>query len=358
MLPAEIRQRLLDPYGVQTVAPMAAGMSGAKLFRCDGRESLVLRCWPSGTSISRVRQIHSIVTPLATTCDLVASYRSTAGGDDTCVIDTSGKIWELQTWVPGQPLDYDATLPLIGVGAAAIGKSHKHLKRFGSSVGSAPAINERIQRLAWLDRHLPRSFDGDLGARVHPSVVSPLESARRLLQSNWPAVTPRISADLRRWSARDLPLQHVFRDTHREHLLFTGGSVSGIIDYDAIRMDTPAADLARWGTSFAAFSEDPGQVIRQVLAGYGQERALAEVSQDTPGSAEIGIGSGFHASNLSASASDFRTLILTIAESSLWISLANWVIWLADESRQFPDFQRVAERLSRLIESADALPKR
>ncbi|MCA9137186.1 MAG: aminoglycoside phosphotransferase family protein [Planctomycetales bacterium] len=337
-------------------------MSGAELFRCDGAQPLVLRCWPSGTPVDRVRQIHAVVVPLAKTCDRIAKYRAVAGSNQTFAIDGSGMIWDLATWMPGQPLGYDAPLESIGAGAAAIGEAHESLRRIASSHGSAPALTERIDRLKWLNQHLPSCFGANLGDRVHPSLVAPLEAARRQLQSNWTAVTPTIATDLRHWAARELPLQYVFRDVHREHLLFTSGSVSGIIDYDAIRIDTPATDLARWATSFAAFSTNPGQVIRQVLAGYLHERPLKDAfnggSVDINSSTGIGIGSGFGPINLNAPTSDFRTLVLTIAESSLWISLANWVIWLVGQTRQFPDFQRVAERLSRLIESTDALPKR
>jgi len=355
MIPLEIRQCLLDPQGVHTTTPLSPGLSGAKLFRCEGHQTLVLRCWPAGTSAARVREIQTVISPLASACHLIPRYQANIRDGELFATDSLGSIWELATWMPGQPLAYDAPFDLIRTGAGVIAKVHQELRRAGTWQRPAEAINERLNRLNRLRHSLSRCFDINLDGHVHPSVVVPLSTARGLLAVNWPRMSEQIVRTLSPFRDRSLPVQYVLRDIHREHMLFRGGNVSGMIDFDAVRIDTPAVDLARWAGSFSQFRQDPAGIIDCVLAGYFDAPPLPGVSgqPDTPGNI-----ADFGGPDSAAPTSDFRTLILVISESSLWLSLANWVVWLVGESRQFPDFQRVAERLSRIIESIQGHLKR
>lgn len=351
MIPFEVRQRLLDRTNTTSVTALTPGMSGANLFRCEGDETQVLRCWPTGTAPQRVREIHSVISAAAIACPLIPQYRTSASDQNSWVIDSSGRIWDLATWMPGQPLAYDAALESIQTGARAIAEVHSAFQRSGSWQKPAQAITERVDRLQWLNRNLPPCFDMQVDGRVHPSVAIQVSAAQSLLRARWPLTARRIASALSPWCHRNLSNHYVLRDIHREHVLFcrpadclTAGCVSGIIDFDAVRIDTPAVDLARWATSFNEYRKNPQQTIDCVLAGYCDVATLSQRPLNQKPS--------------DAATAEFRTLVLAIAESSLWISLANWVIWLMDESRQFPDFQRVAERLSRLIESIDATANR
>ncbi|WP_182864573.1 aminoglycoside phosphotransferase family protein [Rhodopirellula sp. JC639] len=382
MIPAPLRKQLADQHGVHRIAPLPPGLSGARVFRCDGDETLVLRCWPLRTTPNRVREIHSVITAVASSFQLLPKYKAIDPRGLTFTVDASGAIWELATWMPGQPLAGDASLELIGQGARAIAGLHHalaqvHIGDLKSRFHAAPAIAERLQRIAWLDEHLPRNLIIDLDGRVHPSVVGVLDRARRLLQQKWPTTAPRLSAALAPLARRRWPLQYVVRDIHREHVLFSGGQISGIIDFDALRVDTAAVDLARWTVGFDHYRGAPEAVIDQVLADYRAAATFASRPAgshgDTPPAAPravvqpdsidqadriVGRPLGSETDYGASDAAEFRTLVLLIAESSLWISLANWVVWLVGESRQFPDLQLVSERLRRLIESVDGERKR
>lgn len=352
MIPAEIRKRLIQLHGVKDITPMPPGFSGAQLYRCEGRETLVLRCWPDQTTPGRVDQIHTIMAQAASRTDLLPKYRPIGIGGESYVLDPStGSIWELATWLPGESLEYDALPELIAQGAAAIGRVHHEFRRLGRWRDTAPAIAERLQRIETLDQRLPGSLGASLQGRVHPTVQRPLEKACRVLGENWRKTLPRIAEALTSLADQRLPLQYVLRDIHREQMLFTSGTVTGIIDFDAIRVDTPAVDLARWAASFAGYRADPGTMIDHVLAGYARPEPFPETSPGHDSGQGFLDKSSFGLTDPNATTPEFRTLILTIAESTLWISLANWVVWLLVESRQFPDYPRVAERLNRLVES-------
>ncbi|QEG02694.1 Phosphotransferase enzyme family protein [Stieleria maiorica] len=377
MIPAPLRKQLTEQRGVHQLTPMPPGLSGARVFRCDGDETLVLRCWPQGTAPNRVHEIHSVIATVASTFQLLPKYKPIDSRGWTYTVDASGLIWELATWMPGRPLTDDASLQLIGRGTRAIADLHQALTHVPSGAlpsqfRTAPALAERLQRIAWLDEQLPRTLSANLDGRVHPSVAAALERARGVLQHKWPATATRLSAALAPLARRRWPLQYVVRDIHREHVLFSGGAVSGIIDFDALRIDTVAVDLARWAASFTHASRTLEDVIDRVLADYRAATPFpnrpAGSQGDTPSAAPgsvakpdrigqadrilgrpLGPETDFGASD----SAEFRTLVLLIAESSLWISLANWVVWLVGESRQFPDLQLVSERLRRLIESVD-----
>lgn len=68
------------------------------------------------------------------------------------------------------------------------------------------------------------------------------------------------------------------RDAHREHLLFDGGRLTGLVDFGAIGFDTPAVDLARW----IADADPPSGARRPrgpLLAAFRRWAPLADVEE-------------------------------------------------------------------------------
>jgi len=337
MIPGEVRQRLRKKFGIGPIESLPPGMSGARVFRCHGDPPLVLRRWPLGTTTARVREVHRCWNTIAHRCPIVPKLKPIALDNETFVLDASGGIWELMTWVPGQPLEEHASIDGIRAGAAAIGQIHERLKALGMWSRPAPAVADRLGRLSQLRQTLPRCFAAEVRRCVPAEVSDAVFQAQLVLNSEWSTVSNRLVHQLSPWSDKPVQVQYVVRDVHREHILFARGMVRGLIDFDALRIDTPATDLARWATGFEAFRRDRGRVVDEILADYVQHRSFPLASGDREVSSPWG--------------SEFRTLILAVAEASVWISLANWVVWLVEESRQFPDFQLVSERIGRLTES-------
>ena len=127
-------------------------------------------------------------------------------------------------------------------------------------------------------------------------------------------------------------LQYVLRDVHRDHVLFDGKTVVGLIAFDAIRGDTPMTDLARWVGGFEPFNED--DLWGAAMAGYQQNSPFP---QKQPGQ-----------TNLEQMGRD-------IAFATRWISLANWAIWLTIDHRSFPGGPiSVAQRISKWVNSCES----
>ncbi|MEL6104723.1 MAG: aminoglycoside phosphotransferase family protein [Planctomycetota bacterium] len=327
-VPQSVRERLILAHQITAIQLVSGGMSGASVFRCEGPQRYALRRWPP-TSVARFREIHRVVETAGGECKLFPKWHIAADQSDL-VLDEHRVIWDLCDWMPGEPLETSATQEQIVRGVAAIAIAHRGMARLGEDVGTSAAVAERIQRVRAIQRQLPRAL-----ARIDgtPSqLLSTLQEARRVLirwETVWDALTRRLAS-----LEQDQFLRHfVLRDIHREHILFQDGTPSGIIDFDAIRRDTPLLDLSRWVAGFDQFRDRPAEVIDAALAGYRGEkrfRAGTDGSQD-------------------------RKLVGLLAAATTWIGLANWVVWIALDSRQFSDWQRVRMRIARLVDLAPRL---
>jgi len=351
MIPPAIEASLRRRFAVQEFRRLPPGMSGADLFACRGETSLALRRWSAATSIARVDEIHRVIGPAAERCPLLPRLIVIQPPDQTRWIDARNRIWDVMTWVPGSPTDYRASAEMIRRGGEAIAKVHQALAEAGGwcvstdltgTDGGGPvaaAVRERIERLQWLDRVLVSGLlSGGGGRAVAPELRTQLDRARDCLRRRWTIASVHLANQLGKLSSSPHLLHYVLRDIHREHALFTGRKVTGIIDFDAVRVDTPAVDLSRWASSFACYAEDPNAAIDATLAGYFQKRAFPK-GHPTP--ERIGRD-------------DYHEVVRVLADATGWISLANWVVWLEHQCRQFPGPVRVARRIAQLTDRADA----
>ena len=67
---------------------------------------------------------------------------------------------------------------------------------------------------------------------------------------------PQLLSELKSAAEKPVATHPVLRDVWSDHVLFEGARVTGIIDYGALRMDEPAADLARLLGSLHPFELD------------------------------------------------------------------------------------------------------
>ncbi len=123
----------------------------------------------------------------------------------------------------------------------ALAKLHCVWYEMSHQQAASPSVMQRIQMLnSWLSM-------SDLVERVGANVRESIEattsmSTIQMLQLHG----PHLLGELRLASQVAVVLHPVLRrDLWSDHLLFSGTEVSGIIDYGALRVDEPAADLAR-----------------------------------------------------------------------------------------------------------------
>ena len=137
---------------------------------------------------------------------------------------------------------------------------------------------------------------------------------------------PTVLALLDHATVLHVPLQPCIRDIWHEHVLFEGETVSGLVDFGALRPENVAADIARLLGSLAG---DHAADWKLGLSAYEQVRPL--------------------------SASE-RELITAFDRSAVLMSGIQWLQWIYLEGRTFEAPQRVLDRLdenlARLVQLA------
>ncbi|WP_197172277.1 phosphotransferase [Novipirellula aureliae] len=325
---------------------MPPGFSGADVFRVTDSigKTFALKRYSVGTTIDRINSIHRFLSAVYhNDCQLVPRVCPVLNANDTVVWDGL-RGWELVTWVSGSPIkmttNHRVLLDGLSKGAAAIANVHRASHSLGIHQQPAAAVGVRLKRADEISKLLDQLicegranvFSDSLSAKIDSELTQSLLTAIDFLAKRWQSITKSISESLRPFANMRLSNQHVIRDVHREHIFFDHdgiSGVSGIIDFDAIRVDSPATDLSRWTTSFVSSGIQLSELWNSAFAGYRQEWGLGE-----------------HEESLARH--------LTLA--SAWISLANWVIWVALQRRSFPvEPNRVAARINECLKTVEFL---
>ncbi len=354
-------QSLLAERGVVQIDCVAPGFSGGAVYRCrDANDSVwALKQWPRETAAERVDQIHRLICHASRAgCEFVphpapwslnspqqsrsqqisqqAAQRAAQRALPGTRLTVAGRHWEWLPWLPGDPLGGDASLGQIRAGAAAISKFHLAVADLGAQAQPAPAVITRLKRLKELQQVIPKLRPADVpdGGPIPRSL---LHVGCQLLSRKWPTVHRRLTESLDRHAQRSTKTQYVLRDVHREHIFFQDNRVSGLIDFDAIRIDTPLTDLARWASDFVIDSQTPDAVWESVMAGW---------REGWPSEGEAALGG--------ASLTDDIGLMRDLYRASIWISLANWLDWILIQQRHFTaEPEKIAARLRRLVRGAE-----
>lgn len=235
---------LPPPSGVEALGN-AGGFSGAALWRVSiGPALFCLRRWPAGTNSERVATIDRILrrTNLSFLPIPLLSRRQQG------VVSHDGILWTLSPWMPGEAIAHPSALQLrnamqaLAAFHAAVSDDPQFPRHL---VGSPATLTSRLQTL--------RDFDL---AAIQNAPLPPgwerLEPVRRAVHSFFSEFPPHLLLT-RHEGAKglQLPLQICLRDVWSAHVLFTGDEVTGLIDFDAMRVDSVALDLARLLGSYA-----------------------------------------------------------------------------------------------------------
>jgi Ser/Thr protein kinase RdoA (MazF antagonist) len=348
-IPDLIVRRVLIPIGVKEAVSIAPGMSGARVFRCRlaNEAQAALKQFPVGTKLARIQEVQRVIRHSRTSgFALVPEFYERSG--QTCW-ECDGQFWELQQWLDGQPLNATqldgSTLTQITRGAFVIASFHASVRSLGHARTPAPAVLARLNRVRELDQLLPQALRGTKG--FEKSLTADEDSrqlalaigdAARVLRWNWQEARAKITRSLAPWIEREMDLQYVLRDIHQDHILFHDHQPRGLIDFDAVRMDTPVTDLARWGGSFehlcgADSAVKVNELWKAVLAGFQQASPFMD--------------NGWTKDDVSLASS--------LCHATKWISLANWLTWVVCEQRSFPcGIRVVSARIRELVRSTDS----
>jgi homoserine kinase type II len=151
-----------------------------------------------------------------------------------------------------------------------LARFHAIAGEFQSTFGPAPAIADRLRLfaasagggLAAVEQAMQCPLDSEIDVRCHKL----LTAARALLERD--DLVKALS------QTGSLPLIPAIRDIHRDHVLFEGNEVTGLIDFGALRLDTPLTDVARLLGSLVG---DDLDAQSRSLEAYAEIRELTPV---------------------------------------------------------------------------------
>jgi homoserine kinase type II len=302
----------------------AGGLSGARIWRIVApRGTLALRCWPiEHPTPERLQFIHAALRHAAARGVAFLPVPLTTT-DGATFVNHTGQLWELAPWLPGAA-DYDHSPRPEKLRAAMTALAQFHVavsdtdrpSPLGSAGGSsAPAITTRLTRL----QELQSGGITTLAHSVNDATWPGLAPLARQIVTELPRVVPAAIARLVPLANTTFPLQVCIRDVRRDHVLFSGDTVTGLIDFGALNVDTPTTDVARLLGSYVG---DDVTGWQTGLEAYGAIRPPSEIESQA------------------VSALDTAGTIL---------AAANWIRWIYMDRRRFDKPAKVVERLRTLV---------
>jgi homoserine kinase type II len=148
----------------------------------------------------------------------------------------------------------------------------------------------------------------------------------RRFAAELPRVVPLALACLAPLVDVPLPLQPCIRDIWHDHVLFDGDTVTGLVDFGAVQIDTPATDVARLLGSLVG---DDSTGWREGLTAYSTTRLLSDQE------------------SLAVFALDVAGTIL---------AGCNWIRWIYVDGRQFPNEEQTKSRFSQFLKRIRSIP--
>jgi len=211
---------------------LSDSFSGASVWRGerDGQPLYAMKAWPPSLDASRLVGIHQRMRQ--TKLEYVPAIIEATSGNTVVISD--GHVWDVTAWMPGVPRLIEApTREAISAACVAVAGLHRCWVS-NLTPQPPPAVLRRLNMLnQWEATPLPNYFDRELTAVLrlgHALVRAHISEVRKSLSS---------------WANVNVPIQTCLCDLHAAHVLFEGDRVRGIIDYGAMKLDTPAVDLAR-----------------------------------------------------------------------------------------------------------------
>lgn len=315
----------------QTLAVDSGGFSGSRIWQLDtARGLLCLKRWPPEyPDAERLQFIHSVLAKVD-----AAGFRKIAlpiaDLRGATIVEFDDHRWELTRWLPGEADQADrpqlsSSPSRIEAAATALAEFHQAATHGNRTqpFAAAPGILTRTAQVKGL---LAGELDG-LSLHIERNKLSwpKLAMLSQPLLERVRTAAPQVYSEMADLAEVKVPIQPCIRDIHRDHVLFTGDSVTGIIDFGAMKLDSVAGDLARLLGSMAI---DDESLWHTGLAAYEVVRSLSK---------------------------DETRLIRAYDRSAVLLSGLHWLRWIFAEDRRFPHrdsilqrFAVISQRLSRL----------
>jgi homoserine kinase type II len=306
----------------------AGGMSGAKFWRITApRGTLILRRWPpEHPTPDRLPFIHAVIDHAARSLAFLPVPINTRDGQSfTCA---TGHLWELAPWMPGAA-DYEfaPSDEKLRAAMSALAQFHNSVADFQPSAEIAATL--RVAGPSAIPRRLIRLHDlktkfHELANAIDDTTWPELAARARQFLAALPNAIPRAIAQLEPLANVALPLQPCLRDIWHDHVLFTGNQVTGLIDFGAVDIDTPATDIARLLGSLARNDRTAWQTG---LGAYDATRPLSP---------------------------NESLAVVAIDAANPILAGCNWINWIYVERRGFETPRQVIERFRAIVNRLSA----
>ncbi len=358
---ASVLSEYQEADAVVTWQPVTAsgGFSGASVWRITAPNGqFALRRVPAGQPPPPRRAwLHRFLRFVrGRGLEFIAAPLTTRHG--ATFVERGGASWELAPWLPGAAdFHRDPRPERLAAAMSALARFHLTAAVFPGAAlagpaglpawsparstpavppaaGPSPGLADRLQLLQRLRAgeagEMRQAIEQSLVAAgtgrqhdafdstVRSKTVSLAERAFRLLDLFEPLAVAALER-LQQQAATPVPLQPCLRDVWHNHVLFTGDRVTGLIDYDAIRIDSVAGDLARL---LGSLVEDDRPAWAFALAEYSRVRPMSPRE---------------------------AALVEVFDLSSIALSGTQWVRWLYLDQFHFSDMAAVADRMDHWI---------
>jgi Ser/Thr protein kinase RdoA (MazF antagonist) len=310
------------------------GFSGAAIWRVKTVQGdFALRRWPiASLPRERILGLHRLLEHLCRDqLDFVAA--PIAAGDGNTLITDVGYDWQLEPWKPGVADFHSIPSALrLSAGMHALARWHLSAERhvpaasaaqwfLRSAAEASPAVSERIGIIHQIQEPILQRMATAI-TTASPTAIA--DQSHRILTLIQHGLT-RVHRELLAMRDVKVRLQPCLRDVWHDHLLFSGDTVTGLIDPSACRRENVACDLSRLIGSLV--SDDRGR-WSQALTEYQRYRDL--------------------------SVSELK-LIEALDHSGVLLSGWTWLQWIYVEQRSFPDPVAVGQRLSNILRRLEHL---
>ena len=290
----------------------ASGFSGAGVWRItDNLEKQFSVKRLNNLTADHLAWIHRVLLhTIVCDCDCVPRPQRT--DDGMSYLQTNDGLWEVCTWMPGNAnfgeSPSDAKLKHA---MRSLAKFHQSAAQVNFDFRPSPGVKTRIDQLAELESTIASI---QTTSQQSTALANMLMWLKRLP----PNQLKGYMNALNQFTNQTLPLQPVIRDLRSDHLLFTGDTLTGLIDFDAMQMETIALDLTRSLGSLIPDDVDRWQVA---LDAYSSVRPIQPAEME---------------------------LIKILDPINTILSALNWLKWIVVEHRQFENAQAVEDRLQQL----------
>ena len=308
------------------------------------RGALAVRGWPTpGLPRRRIEGLHRLLLHVSDCVPVAVPLEATCGSR---LVEWKGRLWQLEPWMPGVA-DFrdDPSHERLDEAMALLGRFHRRAREFvpagdmaewfgSSNAMPSPAVGERLERLAGWERGW-----NELVARARRAVSGwegKQEHGQGRAQGGWFEVIEEIDrlfcrgsgwvgSQLRMLESTMFRCQPCLRDVWHDHLLWTGGEVTGLIDPGSARIDNVAIDVAR---------------------------LLGSLVSDNEAGWDRGLGAYERAEGLSL---EETGLVTVLDQSGVLLAGAVWVERLADGHVAAGSAGRVRRRLEEVVRRMRAL---